>query len=379
MKEPGVGPTYWTDLIPVRSFDSKDSFIRVPLYSWRGVFEHTKRLNGFLIRISLVVAGRPSVETGLASVSLAKSIMKLARKSGLLYTALYLKQCGVALQRYYGGNPIINESVPLSVSLNRAGLPRIIPPYLRRVISKRDERSDRLVRLFLSWFTVCRIIELAKKIFRDTFDSITQPTSSEQLEYIHELIKENRKIFRMYVPRAHAIPMDIGMAWIPTWKALPSKSDSIFCHSAKDSSIFNLLKYEMYSFAVDLNFVNSLEGVFSPCILWIKSTLWPFSYSWNTMVANTNLSTFESSKLPEVFSSIIEGMREVGFTPPGRIAQVLDGAGKRRLFAIGNSIKQRLLRPVHDWAMSVLRTLPTDGTFDQMGPIRRLQKLPDIN
>jgi len=30
MKEPGVGPTYWTDLIPVRSLDSNaplDSFI----------------------------------------------------------------------------------------------------------------------------------------------------------------------------------------------------------------------------------------------------------------------------------------------------------------------------------------------------------------
>lgn len=49
-----------------------------------------------------------------------------------------------------------------------------------------------------------------------------------------------------------------------------------------------------------------------------------------------------------------------------------DGAGKRRLFAIGNYIKQRLLRPVHDWAMSVLRTLPMDGTFNQEGPIHRL-------
>ena len=36
---------------------------------------------------------------------------------------------------------------------------------------------------------------------------------------------------------------------------------------------------------------------------------------------------------------------------------------------------QRLLRPVHDWAMAVLRRLPTDGTFDQEGPIRRLRAL----
>lgn len=96
------------------------------------------------------------------------------------------------------------------------------------------------------------------------------------------------------------------------------------------------------------------------------------------MVANANLTKFETSRLPEVLSSMIEGLSGSGYTPPGRIAQVLDGAGKRRLFDIISYIKQRLLRPVHDWAMSVLRTIPTDGTFAQMGPIRRLQKLPGL-
>ena len=31
--------------------------------------------------------------------------------------------------------------------------------------------------------------------------------------------------------------------------------------------------------------------------------------------------------------------------------------------AIDNYVMQRLLRPYHDWLMSIL--LPTDGTFDQ--------------
>jgi hypothetical protein len=46
---------------------------------------------------------------------------------------------------------------------------------------------------------------------------------------------------------------------------------------------------------------------------------------------------------------------------PGKLAQAVEGAGKRRLFAIGNSVKQRLLYPVHDWAMRVLARIPTDG------------------
>lgn len=44
---------------------------------------------------------------------------------------------------------------------------------------------------------------------------------------------------------------------------------------------------------------------------------------------------------------------------------VEEGGGKRRLFAIGNYINQRLLRSYHDWLMAVLRRIPCDGTFNQ--------------
>lgn len=49
----------------------------------------------------------------------------------------------------------------------------------------------------------------------------------------------------------------------------------------------------------------------------------------------------------------------------GRLGCSLEGAGKRRVFAIGNYVNQRLLRPVHEWLCAVLRRLPTDGTFWQ--------------
>lgn len=49
----------------------------------------------------------------------------------------------------------------------------------------------------------------------------------------------------------------------------------------------------------------------------------------------------------------------------GRLGQSIEGGGKRRIFAIGKYVNQRLLRPVHDWAMSVLRSIPQDGTFNQ--------------
>jgi len=44
----------------------------------------------------------------------------------------------------------------------------------------------------------------------------------------------------------------------------------------------------------------------------------------------------------------------------GRLEQSIEGGGKRRIFAIGNWVTQRLLAPLHKWLMSVLRTIPMD-------------------
>lgn len=63
----------------------------------------------------------------------------------------------------------------------------------------------------------------------------------------------------------------------------------------------------------------------------------------------------------------------------GRICQVIEGGGKRRLFAVCNYVKQRLLSPVHDWAFKVLKSLRTDGTFDQERPLRRLQRIKNLS
>lgn len=62
----------------------------------------------------------------------------------------------------------------------------------------------------------------------------------------------------------------------------------------------------------------------------------------------------------------------------GRFGVKLEGAGKIRVFAIANPILQTLLRPLHDWCMKVLKLLPTDGTYDQLKPLKRLQGKNDF-
>ena len=70
----------------------------LPQASWRRVFEHAGSLRGFQIKIFLMVTGNLSTEGALCSLIFARKVMALVRKSGLLFAALYLKQCSVHLQ-----------------------------------------------------------------------------------------------------------------------------------------------------------------------------------------------------------------------------------------------------------------------------------------
>lgn len=40
------------------------------------------------------------------------------------------------------------------VALSRAGLPKIIPFHHRHIIMQRNERSNQLVKVSLSWFSI---------------------------------------------------------------------------------------------------------------------------------------------------------------------------------------------------------------------------------
>ena len=114
--------------------------------------------------------------------------------------------------------------LPVPVSLTRSGYPRIIPSFHRILIYKRDDRSDQLVQLYLSLFSMYRIVEIGKKITKDTFESIVKPV--DDIDRVYEFVCKVKETFptliRRYVPDITTIPLHQGMVWLPTWKALPS-------------------------------------------------------------------------------------------------------------------------------------------------------------
>lgn len=101
--------------------------------------------------------------------------------------------------------------------------PRIIPAFHRRSIYRKDDRSDTLVKIYLSFFSLSRLVELAPKMNRRTFQSIVQPSDLDMVQRTVGRIKwKMPSLIARYLPWVHTIPLEQGVRWIPTWKALPN-------------------------------------------------------------------------------------------------------------------------------------------------------------
>jgi hypothetical protein len=341
---------------------------------WRRMFEYSRRLQRFLIKIFIVVSGHPTVEAGLASVSFARQIIHIYRGSGPLFTALYLKQCAVSLQRHYAGHKEC-ASNPVSISLTRSGIPRIIPSAMRKHIRARSERGHLYVKLSLSVFSLAKVIKCAPPIGVKTFSGITDLSKSSVhfRGIIRDIQQHGLKLIKLYTPWVSSIPLDKGLKWTPYWKSIANDRDE----NGVTHTIFSMLNREIASYANHTSTLHLMRSKHvSPGALFSSGMFVPLDFAWNTKLVSKDLSWY----LEKVKPTLDKIAHPFHFTPiflvPGRLACVIEGAGKRRLFAIGNYIKQRLLKPVHDWAASVLKRIPMDGTFAQTAPLERLKRFP---
>lgn len=101
----------------------------------------------------------------------------------------------------YGGSV---EPVSFPISLTRDGIPRLIPVYDRRVIRRRSDESDALVKFYLSMFSVTCVIPLAKKLTRGILSTITTPLSPDVEVTLEKAAEEfrimSRRLLHRYIP-----------------------------------------------------------------------------------------------------------------------------------------------------------------------------------
>lgn len=128
---------------PVKLFDK---LLKLSVIRWQRLLEEPRVMRSYLNKVLLIIQDGLTKETCIGAYLFSKEVHRLVKSSGLLFTALYLKQCASSLQIAYGG--IYTPGLlPVPVSLTRSGYPRIIPSFHRNLIMRKDEKADVLVKI----------------------------------------------------------------------------------------------------------------------------------------------------------------------------------------------------------------------------------------
>lgn len=113
----------------------------------------------------------------------------------------------------YGGVNRPNGSFSVPVSLTRSGYPRIIPYFHRKMILRKDDRADVLVRLYCSFFSLAVLVKRADK---KLFEPIISPV--KDMDRVRGRVSQVKcdlvKIMDRYLPWLSTIPLELGLVWL---------------------------------------------------------------------------------------------------------------------------------------------------------------------
>jgi len=70
--------------------------------------------------------------------------------------------------------------------------------------------------------------------------------------------------------------------------------------------------------------------------------------------------------------TILPNVNPTGKNTSGRLALLEEAAGKVRVVALLDVWSQWALKPLHNWIFDLLSSIPEDGTFNQLKPVKKL-------
>jgi hypothetical protein len=314
-------------------------------------------------------------------------------------TAIYLKAAYVLLQHSAGG---MKDQSPWALGANvartRRGIPRIINSQHRRLIHQGDVA---VIRFWLTLFGLYREMEFKGKLKLDT---ITKPGKD---------LSEFRDEWNTWIPNFYSKAKLITKL---EWKLDPSKDLYPrlipFIRKASPNSggfaSVMALPWDIATFATDPLMMSTLKRwltlVDGLDLTWGLNPIWKYlsrkatAYVEKDILAMlipekvwTSGDGFAGSPLHMYYlqqaQEWVDGDRKDQSIPMklwfrntweansefGRLG-FKEEPGKIRVFAMVNIITQAVMYPLHHWIFRHLRSIPTDGTFDQLKPVERLIK-----
>jgi hypothetical protein len=267
-------------------------------------------------------------------IMMITSIKNLTAKNGTVFAVLYLKEAHRLFMKSLAGQPEKCETL-IRVATRR-GLPLIIPGSLRLLIESGDLVSIRLVGSILSIYRVLKVkANLKINTITDVFTGSSQTLPDWEVALALRWMKAKLKF------------------------VISKEADILPLNSAGPNSKISVLGSPLDAWAFKEN--PDLLSAFRTLAKTLGNSL-------------DKLLQQEIDNLPNWFAYLKPEQKSLmrDRLKLGKLSEKIEAAGKVRLFAIADVWTQSLLKPLHDALFNCLRSLPTDGTFDQLAPIRRL-------
>jgi hypothetical protein len=351
-----------------------------------------------------------------------KFVVALQRQNGWAYVVIYLKACCVLLQQAAGGFKIDNtRDLKCAVSRTGSGIPRVIPPRMRRAVQSKDIWT---IRIWLTLFRLYQVIDMRCTV---KLESISAPSTMDigiLLDWANFLNAFAPCFFRevRYFKVANRWPWspgrnirkDAAVTGTEAYNGLPATglpiADQVLAWLlprdwegaswSLQPKLMALLTSSPNTGGVRTPFIlpkkiqgkenlvapTSIGAVFSDCSAWknplrdvnldsLRGNLYPILIDWLRRVEDRAI-----TRLFELYDKMMGGTRPLtgsleGFgrlQGLGKLSLKPEPAGKTRVFAMVDSVSQMVLKPLHDRLFSLLRVIEEDGTFNQMAPAERL-------
>lgn len=270
----------------------------------------------------------------------------LLRRTGVGAYIQRLKVSLFVVNSYLSGNRV-TDTRPLGIAIALAnGLPRDLPLSVRSALRNKSLKTIRI------WVSVLNLYKALKGPYPELpLDTILAPAVQIEPTEIRSFVKE----FWGFL----------------TWST--SMKTMFMWSSAK----------QYFSVSAGPNHPISIIGSKMDALMWTRegpnSTLMRFltATGRHELIALLNASANDLIQhcriTPEEhpFTVNAKGKTET-YARLGKLATKEEAAGKLRVFAIVDYWTQAALEPLHKWIFSLLKTIPTDGTFNQEGALKSL-------
>jgi hypothetical protein len=261
-----------------------------------------------------------------------------------------LKSFSVALQKSAGRD----YSIPASNYITPKGVPVYLDLQTRNNLVRGDAR---LLQFFLTLFGIYRILQIPGELKLSTITSpFTGSVKKAPQSYVNsfgEFLLGSKEPYSVTNP---SIRKEFHTLF-PIWKS------SSFGSVSWRHCLSSYLQLPQQPFAKEFWSLHFDQGILPATAI---SVLHLISRCMPESLRDAVELTWLDLRSEQVDPSNI---------PYGWLSTKVEPAGKIRVFAMVDYMSQVLLRPFHDFLFSLLRGLPTDGTFDQGHQVRRIREL----